>query len=74
MFALEISDFAALLEDVPFPSKTAQRVAEDEEEIRAASICARTFDTVMKGYVPKLQAARALDETLIRIFRYYATT
>jgi hypothetical protein len=28
----------------------------------------------MKGYVPKLQAAHALDETLIRIFRYCTTT
>ena len=33
-------------------------------------ICRQTFEVAMCGYAPKLAAARALDETLLRLFRY----
>lgn len=33
-------------------------------------ICRQTFEVTMCGYAPKLAAARAMDETLLRPFRY----
>ena len=32
--------------------------------------CRQTFEVVLKGYVPKLHNARAMDQTLLRPFRY----
>ena len=33
-------------------------------------ICRQTFEVTMCGYAPKLAAARAMDETLLRLFRH----
>jgi hypothetical protein len=32
--------------------------------------CRQTFEVILKGYVPKLHSARAMDQTLLRPFRY----
>jgi hypothetical protein len=32
--------------------------------------CRQTFEVVLKGYVPKLHSARAMDQTLLRPLRY----
>ncbi|KAH8679545.1 kinase-like domain-containing protein [Tricladium varicosporioides] len=32
--------------------------------------CRQTFEVLLKGYVPKLHKARAMDQTLLRPFRY----
>lgn len=32
--------------------------------------CTQTFEVVLKGYVPKLYRARAMEQTLLRPFRY----
>lgn len=32
--------------------------------------CRQTFEVVLRGYVPKLYNARAMDQTLLRTFRY----
>lgn len=32
--------------------------------------CRQTFEVVLKGYLPKLYGARAMDQTLLRPLRY----
>ncbi|KAL1855078.1 hypothetical protein Plec18167_002062 [Paecilomyces lecythidis] len=41
-----------------------------EEKVTIDDLCAQAFDACMKGLVPKLQAARSLDDDLLRLFRY----
>lgn len=72
--ATDTPDFASLPEDLPFLKKLGERAEENEHELKAASICAQTFDVIMKAYAPKLQAGRDLDPSLTRIFHYCLTS
>lgn len=65
MPAFDTPDFAAELDTLTLRSE------DDEEERKAASICARTYDAVIRGHAPKISAAWTLDESVIRIFRHY---
>jgi hypothetical protein len=38
------------------------------------SICQKTYEVVLRGFVPKLHNARAMDESLLRPFRYCDTS
>jgi hypothetical protein len=38
------------------------------------SICQQTYEVVLQGLVPKIHNARAMDETLLRLFRYCDTS
>lgn len=42
----------------------------DPQREKEISICEQTFEVALKGWVPKLHQARALDETLLRPIRY----
>ncbi|TIA30181.1 hypothetical protein D6C78_09763 [Aureobasidium pullulans] len=42
----------------------------DTTEMTKSEICAVTFDACIKGLVPRLEYARALDADLLRSFRY----
>lgn len=70
MYATDTPDFASLPDDLPFLEGFGERQEQGEFELKAASICAQTFDVIVKGYIPKLQAARNLDPSLSRIFLY----
>lgn len=61
MYADEVPDFAA---PVYHPSSEGQSVEFNAE------LCRQAFDACLKGLVPRLCAARALDDRLIRPFRY----
>ena len=74
MYATETPDFASLPEDLPFLKKLGEPEEESEHELKSASICAQTFDTIAKGYIPKLQAGRNLDPSLLRNFHYCLTS
>jgi hypothetical protein len=70
--------------DLITPPPALSSIPEMDDELRASiddpkdreklardhSICQRTFEVVLRGYAPKLAAARALDETLLRSIRY----
>ena len=78
VYASETPDFAALPQHDPVtdgqettPSK---RNIDGDKEYKDALRCSQTFDVCMKGFVPKLRAARALDDTLLRPFRYCHTS
>ena len=54
-------DFAALSPNFSFEDQPADTIAE---------LCRKAFDVCLQGLVPRLFAARALDENLLRPFRY----
>lgn len=60
-----VPDFAAPLTNVPLD--------ETPVEVQAA-LCRQAFDVCLQGLVPKLYAARALDDDLFRPFRYCQRT
>ena len=70
MHATETPDFASLPDDLPFLKKLGERAEKNEHELKAASICAQTFDVLIKAHAPKLQRGRDLDPPLTRIFHY----
>lgn len=74
MNATETPHFASLPEDLPFLQRLGEREELGEYEPKAASICAQTFDVIVKGYIPRLQAGRDLDPALSRIFHYSLTS
>ncbi|MCJ1382441.1 hypothetical protein MMC17_005554 [Xylographa soralifera] len=57
----ETPDFAALSPNLSL---------EDEHPDICAELCRRAFDACLQGLVPRLSAARALDDNLLRPFRY----
>jgi hypothetical protein len=59
-------------------TESSEGVSTDDPEVEAAqkrhekdvSTCQQTYEAVLRGFVPKLHNARAMDETLLRPFRY----
>lgn len=80
VYANETPDFAAHPDDVPLADDGRETPAgekgtvEDKKRYKDALVCSQTFDVCMKGFVPKLRAARALDDTLLKPFRYCHTS
>ena len=75
IYANETPDFAAHPDHVPLADDGRETPAGKEETVEDkkymdALLCSQTFDVCMKGFVPKLRAARALDDTLLKPFRY----
>ncbi len=60
-YADETPDFAA-----PSPNLS----LEDQHADISADLCREAFEACLQGLVPRLSAARALDENLLRPFRY----
>lgn len=60
-------------EDEPDTSPEQTQSSHDEKPEKEISICEQTFEVALKGWVPKLHDARALDETLLRPIRYCHT-
>lgn len=60
-YADEMPDFAA-----PTPNFS----LEDQPAEKNAELCRQAFDACMHGLIPKLSAAKVLDENLLRPFRY----
>ncbi|KAI4115641.1 MAG: hypothetical protein LQ338_007826, partial [Usnochroma carphineum] len=60
-YAGDTPDFAASSPDIS---------SEDQPADTGAELCRLAFDACMQGLVPKLAAGRALDENLLRPFRY----
>lgn len=61
------------------PPKGESKKDPEEEAARKryekdVTVCQQTYDVVLRGFVPKLHNARALDETLLRPFRYCDTS
>ena len=65
----EDPDFAALPNDL-LDQEDAQETENAKKAKEGAVICSQTFDACLKGRVPKLRAARQLDDRLYRLFRY----
>ena len=61
-------DYATLTPDFAGP-KDESLEDQEREELRA-ELCQKAYDVCMKGLVPRLAAARALDMDLARPFRY----
>ncbi len=78
-YANETPDFATypdhvLLADDPRDTSAREKDPAEEKKYEYALICSQTFDVCMKGFVPKLRAARALDDTLLKPFHYCHTS
>ncbi|KAL6709562.1 hypothetical protein ACN47E_001497 [Coniothyrium glycines] len=63
-----------LLEDETDASLEPTQNQTGSECVREISICEQTFEVALKGWIPKLHDARALDETLLRPIRYCHTS
>lgn len=79
MYANETPDCAAPPNHVPLADDGQEMQAgemkiAEEKKYKDALICSQTFDVCMKGFVPKLRAARALNDTLLKPFRYCNTS
>ena len=79
VYANETPDFAAhpdsvLLAQDDRRTPAAERETGEEKKYKDALLCSQTFDVCMKGFVPKLRTARALDDTILRPFRYCHTS
>ncbi|KAE8846565.1 hypothetical protein HRS9139_01132 [Pyrenophora teres f. teres] len=61
------------------PSRSVSMEDPEEEAARKryeknVSTCQQTYEVVLRGFVPKIHNARAMDETLLRPFRYCDTS
>ncbi|KAK0104962.1 hypothetical protein ONS95_005223 [Cadophora gregata] len=64
-------------DDSPSAAVTKETVVKDPEveaarkrHLKDVWTCTQTFEVVLKGYLPELHHARAMDQTLLRTFRY----
>jgi hypothetical protein len=80
-FASETPDMVAdrtidmpLFEDGPDTPSNHTQSSQDKQRENEIPICEQTFEVALKGWVPKLHDARALDETLLRPLRYCHTS
>ena len=77
VYANETPDFAAhpdhvsLADDDP---PVGERETGEDKKYEDALLCSQTFDMCMKGFIPKLRAARELDDRLLKPFRYRQTS
>jgi hypothetical protein len=63
-----------LPEDEPEESQEQTQGQNDEERSKELSICEKTFEVAIKGWIPKLHDAPALDQTLLRPITYCHTS
>ena len=67
MYAYEVPDFATPIR----PTSSEDATSPENQRARdKAELCSQTFDVCVKGRVPRLCAARALADDLIRFFLY----
>lgn len=78
VYADETPDFAKHPESVSLDDDgqvtPGEKSKTEDKKYKDALISSKTFDVSMKGYVPKLRIARALDDTLLRPFRHCHTS
>lgn len=80
VYANEIPDFTTHGSESPFSGNDEDNLPasipseEQSKEREIAKICSTTYEVILKGLAKKLGAGRALDETLLRPFRYAATS
>lgn len=79
VYANETPDFAAHPDNVSpvddgRETPAGERETDENKKYKNALICSQTFDVCMKDFVLKLRAARALDDRLLRSFRYCHTS
>lgn len=75
IYANETPDFAThpdhvLIADDDQENLKGTKEAHDEKKYKDALISCQTFEVCMAGFVPKLRAARFLDDVLLRLFQY----
>ena len=75
IYANETPDFAAYPDYVPLSDDGREKPAGKKEIVedkkyKDALLYSRTFNICIKGFVPKLRATKALDDTLLKPFRY----
>ena len=78
-YANETPDFATNPDQGPLANDSRdtsarERDPAEKKKYKDALICSQAFDVCMKGLVPKLRAARALDDRLLKPFRYCHTS
>jgi aminoglycoside/choline kinase family phosphotransferase len=74
IYANETPDFATLVDDMPKTERDGQDQAMQKKKQKDIQLCAEAFEVWMKGYVPAISQARAVDDTILRPFRYCNTS
>jgi hypothetical protein len=80
VYANEIPDFTTYGSESPFSGNDTENqpasIPSDQQpqDREIAKICSTTYEVILKGLAKKLGSGRALDETLLRPFRYAATS
>jgi hypothetical protein len=74
IYANETPDFATLVDHMPEAARDGQDQAMQKKKQKDIQLCAETFEVWMKGYVPAISQARAVDDTILRPFRHCNTS
>lgn len=74
IYANETPDFATLGDEVPKTAENEQDQAIQEKKQKDIELCAEAFEVWMKGYVPSISQARAVDDTILRPFCHCNTS
>ena len=79
VYANETPDFAAHPDKIPLAGdeqerSTGERKMDKDKKDKDALLCSQTFDVCIKDFIPKIRAARAVDDTLLRPFRFCHTS
>ncbi|KEQ57694.1 uncharacterized protein M437DRAFT_79537 [Aureobasidium melanogenum CBS 110374] len=73
IYANETPDFASLVDDVAGTAKDEQDQARQKKRTDI-QLCAEAFEIWMEGHAPTISQARALDDTILRLFRHCNTS
>ena len=80
-YVTEIPDLVTAPASIPSVLKHVTTAEEDiiedttDEKLRKdVSLCRQTFEVAIRGWIPKLYQARIVDDTLLRVIRYCATS
>jgi hypothetical protein len=74
IYANETPDFATLVDHMPEAARDGQDQAMQKKKQKDIQLCAEAFEVWMKGYVPAISQARAVDDTILRPFRHCNTS
>jgi hypothetical protein len=74
IYANETPDFATLVDDVPGTVRNERDQAMQQKKQKDIQLCAEAFEVWMKGYIPTISQARAVDDTILRPFRHCNTS
>lgn len=74
IYANETPDFATLVDRMPETARDGQDQAMQKKKQKDIQLCAEAFEVWMKGYVPAISQARAVDDTILRPFRHCNTS